>query len=121
MYVPDTNATPRTMASAVRPSRTLWARSPLSVARHMLASVPGERLQAVEHTFRRRLGHLVDGPSVVQEHHPVRIPGRGGVVRHHDDGLSELADGLPHERKKLRARARVQVPGRFVREHDLGP
>src|SRR5439155_22677911 len=113
MYVPDTNPTPRTMASAVSPRRTLWASSPLNVARHMPVSVSGERLHAVQDALRRRLGHLVDRPPVVQEDHPVRVAGRGRVVCHHHGRLSELADGPPHERQELRAGARVEVSARL--------
>ena len=68
--VPTGTRSPRMTASAVRSSRVLWARMPLSAdLEHR--SVP-ELLHAVEHPVGRRLAHLVDDPAVGEEHAPGR-------------------------------------------------
>src|SRR6476469_7247269 len=96
--VPATNATPRTMAKALIPIRSLWASRLFRVARN-ISGHPGrvrgagtgvEALHPVEHPLGRRLQHLVHDPPVGQEQHPVRVAGRVGIVRDHDDGLPEL-------------------------------
>src|SRR5580692_5321665 len=96
--VPAMNVTPRTMASAVSASRSLWASSPLIVTLHMSgAQVP----HPLEHRVGRRVGQLVDDLPVGQEHDPVREGGAVRVVRHHHDRLAELADRAPEEGEHL--------------------
>src|SRR5580700_4271065 len=85
--VPAMKVTPRTMASAVRASRSLWARSPLTVTRHMSGA---HRLDALDDRVRRRLGELADDLAVGEEDDPVRVRSPAGVVGDHDDGLAEL-------------------------------
>jgi hypothetical protein len=71
IIVPETKATPRTMASPDRASRSLCASRPRRVARHMsgLHRGPGavERLHALEHPLGGRVGHLVDDAAVGEE------------------------------------------------------
>src|SRR6478609_2454637 len=124
--VPATNATPRTMAKALIPIRSLWASRLFRVARNISGhrgrvrgSVRVETLHPVEHPFGRRLEHLVDDPAVRQEQHPVGVAGGIGVVRHHDDGLAEIPHRALQEAQHLGAGYRIQVAGRLVGEHDV--
>src|ERR1700743_1723364 len=87
--VPEMKVTPSTMASAVSPSRSLWASRPLMVTFHM--SGP-QRPHPLEHRVGGRLVQVADHGAVGQEHHPVGVRGPAGVVGDHDDGLAELAD-----------------------------
>jgi hypothetical protein len=64
---------------------------------------------------------LADDAAVGEEDRPVRVRRGHGIVGDHHGGLAELADGLPHERQDLGARARVEVAGGLVGEDDLGP
>src|SRR5580700_10809387 len=87
--VPEMKVTPSTIASAVRPSLSLWASRPLRVTFRM--SGP-----QCPHPLQDRVGgRLVEfahhGP-VGQEDDPVRVGGAEGVVRHHDDRLAEFGD-----------------------------
>ena len=47
--------------------------------------------------------------------------GGAGVVRHHHDRLAVLAHRPAHEVEDLGAGAGVEVAGRLVGEHDVGP
>src|ERR671910_3305337 len=115
--VPAMNATPSMTAKPVVNRRTLCARR-LRIA-VLTMSIP-ESLHAVEHALGRGIEHLVDDPAVGEEHHPVGVTGRPGVMGHHDDGLGEVVHGLAHEAQHLRSRSRVEVAGRLVGEDDLG-
>src|ERR1700722_3518348 len=87
--VPAMNITPSTMARAVRNSRSLWASRPLMVTRHMSAT---QRAHVLEDRVRGGVVELVHDVPVGQEHHPVGVGRAVRIVRHHDDGLSELVD-----------------------------
>ena len=68
--VPAMNATPSTMAMAVRNRRTLCAARLRRVARS--TSVP-HALHVVDDALGRRLRHLVDDAAVGEEHDAVRV------------------------------------------------
>ena len=78
-----------------------------------------EPLHPLQYGFCRRLVHLVHDLPVGQEHDPVRVARGDGVVGDHDDGLAHLVHGPAHEAEHLRARPRVEVPGRLIGEDDL--
>jgi hypothetical protein len=63
----------------------------------------------------------VDQLAVADEHHAVGDRGRQRVVGDHQRRLAELVDHRPQELEDLSARARVEVAGRLVGEHDRGP
>src|SRR6478752_10341834 len=133
--VPATNATPRTIANALIPIRSLWAKRLFRVARstsgHRVcdgnrADGPAlmlriEALHPVEDPIGGRLGHLVHDLPVGQEQHAVRVSGGGRVVGDHHDGLAELPYRPPEETEHLRAGNRIEVSGRFVGEDDVRP
>src|SRR5262245_36838625 len=105
MKLPATNATPRTTASDVRARRTLWARSPFRVARHM-GSAP-QALHPVEHSVGGRPVHLVHDLAVGQEHDPVGEARGVRVVGDHHDGLAEVGHRLAEEPEQLGPGLRV--------------
>src|SRR5205809_2814393 len=109
--------TPSTMAIAVSASRSLCARSPLMVARHM-ALLP-EGLHVVEHLLGRGPVELALDTAVGEEYDPVGVARGDGIVGHHHDGLAVVLDDRTHELEELGAGFRVEVPGGLVREHDL--
>jgi hypothetical protein len=57
---------------------------------------------------------------VGEEHDAVGVACGVRVVGDHHDGLAEVVDGSAHEGEDLVAGGRVEVPGRFVGEHDPG-
>src|SRR6478672_9678483 len=114
--VPDTNATPNITATPVSRERTFLAQIPLSVTLHMWLGA--QALHLVEHGIGVGDEQLVDDRAVGEEHHPVGVPRGDGVVRDHDDRLTQVVDGLAHEGEDLRAGARVEVAGGFVGEDD---
>src|ERR1700739_1358887 len=97
--VPEIKVTPSTMASAVSPSRSLWASRPLMVTFHM--SGP-QGPYPLHDGVRRRLVKLADHGPVGQEDDPVRVRGAARVVGHHDDRLAELGHRAPQEREQVR-------------------
>src|SRR6516225_5737180 len=82
--VPEMKVTPSTMASAVSPSRSLWASRPLIVTFHMSGPQGPHPLQDGVGGRLHKLAH--HGP-VGQEHNPVGVGGPARVVCHHDDRL----------------------------------
>ena len=77
-------------------------------------------LEAGQHGLGRRVVDVTGDPPVGEQDHPVRV-GRGRrVVRDHDDRAAELAHRAAQEAQHLGARARVEVAGGLVGEHDLG-
>src|SRR6516164_11354232 len=92
--VPEMKVTPSTMASAVSPSRSLWASRPLIVTFHMSGPQGPHPLQD---GVGGRLVEFADHGPVVQEDDPVRVCGPARVVRHHDDGLAEFGHRATQE------------------------
>src|SRR6202042_2110742 len=90
--VPEMKVTPSTMASAVKPSRSLWASRPLMVTFHM--SGP-QRPHPLQDGVGGRLLELADHLAVGQEDDPVRVrgPARGGGD--HDDRAGEFGHRSP--------------------------
>src|SRR5581483_11264138 len=115
--VPATKATPRTIEIDVSSRRNLCASRPLRVTSHMAASV-SEFLHAVEDLVWRGAGHLVDDLTVDEEDDTLGPAGAERIVGDHDDGLTELLDGVGDETEELGARLGVEVPGGFVGEDD---
>jgi hypothetical protein len=75
----------------------------------------------VQHTGPGRAGQLARDPAVGQDYDPVR-GGRGGrVVRDHHDRLAVVADCGAEEGKQFSGGPAVEIAGRLVCEHDLGP
>ena len=68
-----------------------------------------------------RCVQFVDDAAVGQEHNPVGVGGRSGVVGDHDDRLTEFGHGVGHEGEDLAPRSGIEVSGWFVGEDDLGP
>src|SRR5271165_2630656 len=114
--VPEMNVTPSTMASAVSPSRSLWASRPLIVTFHMSGPQGPDPLQD---GIGGRLVEFADHGSVGQEHDPVRVRGPARVVGHHDDRLAELGHRAPQEREQLRGGVGVEVAGGLVGEDEV--
>src|SRR5580693_10192888 len=114
--VPEMNATPSTMASAVSPSRSLWASRPLIVTFHMSGPQRPDPLQdgvgggLVEFSY-----HLAIG----QEDDPVRVRGPARVMGHHDNRLAEIGHRAPQEREQVRGGVRVEVAGGLVGEDEV--
>jgi hypothetical protein len=77
-----------------------------------------EPLEPVQHAVGGRLRHLVDDPSIGEEHDTVGVRRSDRIVGHHHDRLAVLADGLLHELEDLGAGAAVEVAGRLVGEDD---
>src|SRR3954468_10613620 len=104
--VPQRNETPRKTARQVDASRRAWPRMFFNVTLSMRAvlSLRSQQLDAVEHALRRGPVHRVDDPAVVEEQGGVGEAGRDRVVRHHDDRLSQIADGPTHEVRDLGTR-----------------
>src|ERR1700684_2668106 len=113
--VPEMNVTPSTMASAVSPSRSLWASRPLIVTFHMSVS---QRPHTLQDGVGGRLLKLAHHWPVGQEDHPVRVRGPARVVRHHDDRLAELGHRLPQEREQVGGGVRIEVAGGLVGEDE---
>ena len=80
-----------------------------------------ESTHVVEHGIGGRIGQLVGDATIGEEDHAVGVAGGDRVVGDHDDGLAELANGVPHEREDLRAGGAVEVAGGLVGEDDLWP
>src|SRR5260370_32666978 len=93
--VPEMKVTPSTMASAVSPSRSLWASRPLIVTFHM--SGP-QRPDLLQDGVGGGLAEFADHGSVGQEDDPVRVRGPARVVGHHDDRLAEIGHRAPQKR-----------------------
>ena len=74
----------------------------------------------VEHSVRGWLEQLIGDLAVGQEHDSIRITRSYRIMGDHDDGLTELADRMAHERQNLGSRRAVQVAGWFVGEDDVG-
>ena len=62
------------------------------VAGRAFDAVAATRLGGATHVVL--VGSSRDHAAVGEEHHPVGVAGRAGVVGHHDDGLTEVVDGL---------------------------
>src|SRR6202041_3302884 len=92
--VPEMKVTPSTMASAVSPSRSLWASRPLMVTFHMSGPQGPHPLQD---GVGGRLLELADHLAVGQEDHPVRVRGPARAVGHHDDRLADVGPRSPQE------------------------
>src|SRR5579871_573610 len=86
--VPAMNDTPRTMAVAVRASRTLCATRLRKVALN-IGSV-SQPLHVVDDLLGHRLHQVVHNTAVGQEDDAIGIRGCDGVVGHHHDGLSPV-------------------------------
>ena len=118
-YVPATNATPSTTASADRARRPLCARAVRKVARSTSAAVGGVEVEhggrapspASGRPARRRSGRRRGTARG-------RRRRRRRVVGDHDDRLAELVDRAAQEAEHLRAGARVEVAGGLVGEDD---
>src|SRR5260370_17321412 len=91
--VPEMKVTPSTMASAVSPSRSLWASRPLIVTFHM--SGP-QRPDLLQDGVGGGLAEFADHGSVGQQDDPLRVPGPARALRHHDHRLAEIAPPPPH-------------------------
>src|SRR5580692_4978747 len=106
--VPEMKVTPSTMASAVSPSRSLWASRPLIVTFHMSGPQRPDPLQdgvgggLVEFSY-----HLAVG----QEDDPVRVRGPARVVGDHDNRLAEIGHRTPQEGEQVGGRVGVEVAG----------
>src|SRR5580692_10495395 len=109
--VPEMNVTPSTMASAVSPSRSLWASRPLIVTFHMSGPHGPYPLQD---GVGGRLLELAHHLAVGQEDDPVGVRGPARVVRHHDDRLAEFGHRAPQEREQVGGGVRVKVAGGLV-------
>src|SRR3954449_4491954 len=108
MSVPARKATPSAIDAVVRTRSTLCATMPRRVATNMVAGP--QALHVVENGVGRglgdlgvalaaggagrALGHLVDDLAVGEEEHAVRVAGGDRIVRDHDNGLTEVLDGL---------------------------
>src|SRR3954451_6665354 len=123
-YVPTTNETPSTTVRTKASERNLWATRFLIAMRNIgtprRSASPAERLHLIQDGGDCRRGHLTGDLSVREEHHSVRCRGRARVVRHDDDGLSQVVDRFAEKRKDLATGARVEVAGWFVREDHFG-
>src|SRR5579859_3264919 len=106
--VPEMKVTPSTMASAVSPSRSLWASRPLIVTFHM--SGP-QGPHALEDRVGGRLVEFAHDLAVVQEDDPVRVRGPARVVGDHDNRLAELGHRAAQEREQVGRGVRVEVAG----------
>src|ERR1700721_365548 len=115
--VPEMKVTPSTMASAVSPSRSLWASRPLMVTFHMSGPQGPHPLQD---RVGGRLLELADHLAVGQEDDPVRVRGPARVVGHHDDRLAELGHRAAQETEQVRGGVRGQVAGRLIGENEAG-
>src|SRR5579863_5475646 len=104
--VPEMKVTPSTMASAVRPSRSLWASRPLIVTFHM--SGP-QGPHALQDGVGGRLLEFAYHLAVGQEYDPVGVRSSARVVGHHDDRLAELGHRAAQEREQVRGGVGVQV------------
>src|SRR5580700_7934460 len=109
--VPEMKVTPSTMASAVSPSRSLWASRPLIVTFHM--SGP-QRPDPLQDGVGGRLLELAHHLAVGQEDDPVRVRGAARVVGHHDDRLAKLGHRAPQKREQFGRGVGVEVAGGLV-------
>src|SRR5215831_5106325 len=94
--VPDMNATPSVMASALATSRILWAMRPRMAVRNMSGRL-AQALHPLEHPLGRRVGELADEAPVGQEHDAVGVAGGDGIVGDHGDGLADAVDRPPEQ------------------------
>ena len=121
---PATNATPSTIANALRSSRSLRAtrlrQVTLSIAQAPRPPAELAKLRhPLEHPLGRRVAHLVDDLAVGEEDHAVGVAGGDRVVGHHDDGLAELVDRALAAAASTSAPERgVEVAGGLVGEDD---
>ena len=84
--VPATKPTPSTIEMTVSASRQLAGEEPLQGGAKQRSAL--QRLQPVQDPSRGRLTHLVDDVPVGEEHDPIGVAGRAGVVGHHHDRLA---------------------------------
>ena len=116
-YVPETIATPRMIANAVRSARSLRPARPFSETRITSSQV----VDHVEDLRRLAACALVGDQPVAQEEDPPGDRGGRGVVGDHHRRLPVVLGRRAEELEDLVARGRVEVPGRLVREHDRRP
>src|SRR5215203_3979921 len=138
---PSTNAettklTASVTPNAVRAKRTLFARRCLMVSRNMAVCPIGsvvlvqlcwfscggsvaDPTHVVDHGIGCGVEELVGDAAIGEEDDAVRVAGGHGIVGDHHDRLTELADGVAHERQDLGAGRAVEVAGRLVGEDDL--
>src|SRR6202451_2021837 len=114
--VTEMKVTPSTMASAVRPSRSLWASRPLIVTFHM-SGPQGPHL--LQDGVGGRLLELAYHLAVGQEDDPVRVGGPARVVGHHDDRLAKFGHRAPQEREQLGGGVGVEVAGGLVGKDEV--
>src|SRR6516164_497187 len=87
--VPAMKVTPRTIANAVRPRRSLCASRPLIVTVHMSGT---QRPHSLQDRVGGRAYQFVDDAPVSEEDDPIRIGRAAGIVGDHDDRLPEVVD-----------------------------
>src|SRR4051812_32613716 len=117
---PTTNATPSEIAKVLISRRTLRASRLFQTAR----STSVRRLgggHGGDDLVTLRVAQLVDDAPVGEEDDAVGVGRRDRVVGHHHHGLVVVVDAASQQLEDLGAGAAVEVAGRLVGEHDLGP